>query len=171
MHVHMIVAMTPDRVIGKGNRLPWSQIPSDTQRFRRLTMGHPCIMGSQTFFGILNMLKWPLDGRTSIVLTSRHTRKVEDNGGIAVSSPEIALKVAQQFPQDPFVIGGSKVYEQFLPLTDRLHVTNVQAKLEGDAYFPDINLAKWGTLVEALTLGKHNLVDSHHTSYAVFARH
>ena len=170
MQVHLIVAMTPEGVIGKDNQLPW-EIPSDLKRFRRLTLGHPVIMGATTFLGIVERLGHPLEGRMNLVLTSKRTREVQTRGGIAVPSPEKALAIAQnQHPRDPFVIGGASIYERFLPHCDILHLTTVQTKLEGDARFPDLNLRKWKPPMETVALTLQDPKDQHPTSYAEYHR-
>lgn len=169
MPLQMIVAMTQDRVIGHKGRMPW-RLLSDLRRFRKVTNGHPLIMGATTFFGIIEILGGPLDGRPNIVLSRGHTRAVEDNGGIAASSPEAALAVARRYPEEAFVIGGAQVYDRFLPLTRILHVTHVQGDIEGDTWFPEINLHAWGPPTESLGLKVQDPSDSHPTSYAVYRR-
>jgi dihydrofolate reductase len=135
--IALIAAVGRDRVIGSEGRLPWS-IPEDLRRFRALTLGTPVIMGRRTFSSIGR----PLDGRTNIVLTRRPDLTAA--GIVVARSIEEALTTARGDPGDPInVIGGAEVYEQFLPLADRLELTMVAAGPKGDAFFPEWEPAQW----------------------------
>ncbi|WP_018467535.1 dihydrofolate reductase [Calidithermus timidus] len=141
----LVVAMAENRVIGRGNALPW-RLPGDLKRFRRLTMGHPVIMGRKTYESIGK----PLPGRTNIVVT--RTPGYSAPGCTVVGSLEAALKAADGAPHQPpehretFVIGGAELYAQALPLARRIHLTLVHAELEGDAFFPEFDLGEWREL-------------------------
>ncbi len=122
------------RVIGRKNKLLWP-IPDDLKRFKELTMGHPVIMGRKTFESILSSLKKPLPGRTNIVVT--RDVKWNHEGVVAANSIEDAIKKASELDtEEIFVMGGAQIYEQSLPLLNRLYVTLIDADEEGDAYFP-----------------------------------
>jgi len=138
--VALIWAMARNRVIGHHNALPW-HLPADMKHFRELTTGHPVIMGRKTF----ESLGRPLPNRTNIVITS--DRNYAPQGCFVAHSLDEALAMAAPSvpPDDPeiFVIGGEKLYVQMLPRADRLYMTLVETDAEGDAWFPEIDLASW----------------------------
>ena len=160
--------------IGYRNRLPWPPIFSDIRRFRELTTGHPVIMGMNTFAGIVEMLGHPLKGRENIVLTLRHTREVEDGGGVAVPSTKAALEVAERGGTEAFVIGGTRVYEEMLPHVNTLHITTVhpyEGTINGDVLFPIVpSLAMGWRIAEHLATRLYDPADSYPTSYTKYMR-
>ncbi|WP_237067588.1 dihydrofolate reductase [Microbulbifer guangxiensis] len=133
--IAMIAAMAQNRTIGRDNTLPW-RISGDLKFFKRVTMSKPVIMGRKTFESIGR----PLPGRTNIVITRNPEWRAE--GVTAVSSLEEALVVARQSAADSgaeevMVIGGAEIYRQALPMARRLYITEVEAQVEGDAFFPE----------------------------------
>lgn len=137
----LIVAMAANRVIGIENDLPW-HLPADLQRFKSLTMGKPVIMGRKTFQSIEARLKKPLPGRPNIVISG--------NGfsypGVDVYSDlESAIEETRyEFPQSEImVIGGASIYEQALPLVDKMYLTIIYQDVRGDAKFPDYHMTDW----------------------------
>ena len=141
----IVVAMAQNGVIGINNDLPW-HIPADLKRFKALTVGKPVIMGRKTFDSIFARLKKPLPDRPNIVIS----RSGFSHDGVTVfADVKTALKeIAQKYPDDEImVIGGASIYEQTLPLTDKLYLTVIEKDYDGDAYFPDINPNEW-TLVQ-----------------------
>lgn len=128
----LIVAMTENRVIGVDNRLPWS-IPEDLKRFKKITLGHPIVMGRKTYESIGKVLP----GRTNIVITRERAYRVE--GGAVCHSLEEALEWARRSPgaDEVFVIGGAEIFRIALPYATRLYLTEVKWPFEGDTYFPD----------------------------------
>jgi dihydrofolate reductase len=141
--IALIWAMARNRVIGRENTLPW-RLPADMQHFRRLTLGHPVLMGRKTF----QSLPGPLQGRTNVVI-SRDPAFVAP-GCLVAQTIDAAVQLAASRLQsgDPrlFVIGGGDLYAQMLPRADLLYVTLVDADLEGDARFPDIDWSEWREL-------------------------
>ncbi|MDE2213138.1 MAG: dihydrofolate reductase [Patescibacteria group bacterium] len=132
--VSMVAAIGKNRVLGKGGGLLW-HIPEDLKRFKRLTLGHPIIMGRKTFESIAPYLKGPLPGRTNIVLTRDPTWGYE--GVFTCKSLEEALKKAGEFTNEEiFIGGGGELYTQALPYADKLYLTIVKDEKEGDAFFP-----------------------------------
>lgn len=121
------------RVIGAANKLLW-YIPEDLKRFKRLTSGHPVIMGRKTFESILSILGKPLPNRTNIVITRNDTYDAQ--GAEVVTSFEEALARGNEMDEEVFIIGGQQIYEQALPYTDRLYLTLVHSDSDGDAWFP-----------------------------------
>lgn len=122
------------RAIGQDNGLIW-HVPDDMKRFKKLTLGHPVIMGRKTFESIVAILGKPLPGRTNIVLTRdplyRH------DGAVTVASLEEAFDQAlREHPKEIHIGGGAELYRQALPLTDRLHITWFFDDTPGDTTFP-----------------------------------
>ncbi|MBI4021786.1 MAG: dihydrofolate reductase [Candidatus Andersenbacteria bacterium] len=133
--IHMIVAMTRDRVIGKRGSLPW-KLKGDLPRFRRLTLGKVVIMGRRTYDSIGR----PLPGRHNIVLDYER----QPLPGVTVcGSVEEALALARALSTDIFVIGGASVYAQMLPLVEWLHISHVRHDYSGDVYFPLYEPRDW----------------------------
>jgi len=137
--VSIIVAASTNNVIGAGGKLPW-KIPDDLKRFKRLTMGKPIVMGRLTFDSIGR----PLPGRQNIVITRQPGFVAR--GSDVVDSPAAALRAAAD-ADEVMIIGGSQIYDLFLPTADRIYLTRVHAEIDGDACFPDIDDNEW-TLVE-----------------------
>lgn len=132
----IVVAMSRlGRAIGNKNQLLW-HIPEDMKRFKALTLGHPIIMGKNTFESILKILGKPLPGRTNIVLTRDTTYQYE---GVTVAhSLEEALAIAKaESPSEIHIGGGAALYKEALPLVSRLHVTWVNGDPVADTWFPD----------------------------------
>ena len=137
MVISIIAAIAKNRVIGKDNKLPWN-LPADLQHFKELTLGKPIIMGQKTFESIGRALP----GRTNIVLT--RDKNFKPDGCIAVYSIDESLKAAGECDcQEVMVIGGAIVFEQFLSLTNRMYLTLIDEDFEGDAFFPEFDLADW----------------------------
>jgi len=133
MEIAIIVAMTPQGLIGKDNQIPW-HLPADLQRFKKITMGHPIIMGRKTFESLPGLLP----GRQHIVLT-RNPSYVADNCLIVTNWAQIEILVEGK----AFVIGGADMYNYALPIAKQLYTTIVHAELEGDTHFPDWNKNEW----------------------------
>jgi len=128
--VEIVVAIGKNRELGKDNKLLW-HIGDDLRRFKELTVGHPIIMGRKTYESIGR----PLPGRTNIVITRNLHFQVD--GVIVVHSLKEALETGAQYDNEKvFIIGGSQIYEQALPVTDKLYLTIISDEKEGDAYFP-----------------------------------
>ena len=135
MRIAFVVAYARGRVIGRDNALPW-KMPADMRRVRELTMGKPLIMGRRTYESIGR----PLEGRTSIVLTRDPAFRAE--GVLVARSEDEALTHAGDAPE-VIVFGGSEVFARFLPRADRLYITEIDADIEGDRTFPDIDRREW----------------------------
>jgi dihydrofolate reductase len=130
----LVAAVARDGVIGREGRLPW-RLPADLARFKRLTMGHPLIVGRKTWQSIGRALP----GRRMIVLTRDPLFRAP--GAVVAGSVEEALREAG--PGEAFVAGGQAVYEAFLPLADTLALTHVDGEFPGDARFPPIPPEEW----------------------------
>ncbi len=128
MKISMIVAMGKNRVIGIDNKMPW-HLPADLQWFKKTTLGSPIIMGRKTYDSIGR----PLPGRLNIIL-SRNT-DLEIEGCTVVNTLSDALDAANG-ADEVFITGGAHLYEKFLQNADCLYLTKIDAKLEGDTFFP-----------------------------------
>lgn len=122
-------------VLGKDNDLVWD-IPEDLERFRTLTREHPIIMGRKTWES-LPAERRPLPKRTNIVVTRQEG--YDAPGAVVVSSVEAAIEAAKAAPgaDEIYVIGGSGIFKDSFPYTDRLYLTLVHDESPGDVYFPD----------------------------------
>ncbi|MDO6565200.1 type 3 dihydrofolate reductase [Amphritea sp. 1_MG-2023] len=158
MHLAIIVAQAENRVIGINNNLPW-HLPEDLRYFKQVTMAKPIIMGRKTFESIGR----PLPGRTNIVISRDATFQPENVK--VVNSLEAAKALAESIctingGDEAMVIGGAQIYEQALPLCDRLYLTQVHAEVDGDAYFPAFNPGDWAEIGrEDFSAAEHNPYD------------
>ena len=134
--VSIVVAMSAkNRAIGKKGKLLW-HIPDDLKRFKRLTIGHPVIMGRKTFESIVSILGQPLPERTNIIITRDTSYRA--SGCIVVHSLENALKEARVIENEEiFIGGGSEIYALALPFVDKLYITLVEREPLADSFFPD----------------------------------
>jgi dihydrofolate reductase len=148
MKLCLIVAVSRNGVIGRDNQLPW-HLPEDLKFFKSVTMGKPILMGRKTFESIGR----PLPGRTNIVI-SRDPQW--DSAGVEVAqSLEAALQLGREAchaagAEEIMVIGGEQIYRMSLPLADRLYLTQVDAEIEGDAYFPVVDFDDWRQVSEVI---------------------
>ena len=133
--ISIIVAASTNNVIGADGELPW-KISDDLKRFKALTMGKPIVMGRLTWESIGR----PLPGRQNIVITRQAGFLAA--GCDVVASPAAALAIAGDAPEI-MIIGGSQIYDLFLPKAGRLHMTRVQTEIDGDAFFPEVSESDW----------------------------
>ena len=136
MYISLIWAMDENGLIGVDNSLPW-KLPVDMQWFRKNTLGKPIVMGRKTFESFGGR---PLPQRPNIVVTRDQNYRAE--GAMIAHSIEDAIQTAGDV-EELMVIGGSSFYEQMLPWADRLYVTRVHGKFEGDAWFPEVDWSLW----------------------------
>ena len=134
--ISLIVAMGTGRVIGCEGEIPW-HLPADLAHFKKTTMGSPIVMGRKTFESIGR----PLPGRRNLVLSrSGFSAK----GVECFSSVEEVLTACEREKDvDIFVIGGGEIYSLFLPLAQKIHLTEVEGDFPGDAYFPPLDTDGW----------------------------
>ncbi|RYY39930.1 MAG: dihydrofolate reductase [Chitinophagaceae bacterium] len=132
MMLSLLVAAAQDNVIGKDNQLPW-HLPGDLKYFKNLTWGMPILMGRKTFESIGK----PLPGRHSIVIT-RNTGWSHP-GVEVVHSVEAAVEAAQQRQvKELFLIGGAEIFRAALPKAQRVYLTRIYQRYDGDAFFPEL---------------------------------
>ena len=138
MMISIIAAVAENNVIGRENKLIW-HLPKDLKHFKETTTGHYIIQGRKTFesFGK------PLPNRTTVIITRNQNYKVD--GCIVVNSLQEALDIAIN-ESEVFIIGGGKIYEQAMPIADRIYLTKVHHSFEGDTFFPEINMNEWNEI-------------------------
>ncbi len=139
--ISIIVAVADNNGIGKGNDL-LTHISNDLKRFKKITSGHPVVMGRNTWDSLPFK---PLPKRKNVVLTSREGSVFE--GALTVHSIEEALAACPE-NEESFIMGGAQVYKQFLPIADKLYLTRIYKDLEADTFFPEIDLNEWEVIEE-----------------------
>ena len=133
--IYLVVAVAANGIIGANGRLPW-HLPEDLKHFKRLTMGHPVVMGRRTW----ESLKGPLPGRENIVVTT-NPDYAAPGAAIATSlSGALALCAGESVA---FVIGGSRLFAESLPMADGLVVTEIHKDFEGDTWMPEYDRSRW----------------------------
>jgi dihydrofolate reductase len=141
MEIVLLVAVADNGVIGSRGTIPW-RLKADQQRLKMMTMGKPVVMGRKTFLS----LRRPLAGRTNIVVT--RDASFRGPGAVATTSFADARAVAtgdalRRLATEIAVIGGAEIYAQWMDIADRLEVTEVHARPEGDTRFAAIDPADW----------------------------
>jgi dihydrofolate reductase len=131
--ISFVVAMDEKLAIGKDNDLPW-YLPNDLKHFKKTTMGKPIVMGRKTYESIGK----PLPGRENIVVTRDQSYVAE--GTTIVHSVDEVLKMNAE---EICVIGGSEIFKQFLPVADRLYITEIHHTFVADTFFPELNDDEW----------------------------
>jgi dihydrofolate reductase len=132
MLISSIVAMASNRVIGNRGAIPW-KIPGEQKMFKEITIGHTVIMGRKTYESIGR----PLPGRTNIVITRQADYPAD--GCIVVHDLDSALQSCPPDENEVFICGGGQLYQESLPLTDRIYLTLLPREVSGDTYFPEIS--------------------------------
>jgi dihydrofolate reductase len=140
--VVLVAAVAENGVIGRDGDMPWHH-PEDLAHFKETTMGHPVVLGRVTYESIADRLGGPLPGRTNVVLSTRDLDLPD--GAVQARSVDDALAVASDAPggDTVYVAGGATVYEAFLPLADRLVITEIHSAPEGDTHFPAVDWDHW----------------------------
>jgi dihydrofolate reductase len=135
MRLYLVAAVAANGIIGADGKLPW-RIPGELKHFKRLTMGHPLIMGRKTW----ESLKGPLPGRENIVVTSDPDYRAP--GAAVASSLEAAIALCAG-ESLAFVIGGTQLFRDSLPLADGMVLTEIHRDYAGDTWFPDWDRSQW----------------------------
>ena len=138
MKISLIAAFAEEGVIGKDGKIPWT-LKEDLKHFRHKTEGCSVVMGRKTYESIGR----PLPNRLNIVMT-KNPKMLE--GVKEVSSRKEALEIASTYSNEVFIIGGEKIYEEFLPMATKMYLTKIDIKTKGDAFFPKWNVNDWEEL-------------------------
>ena len=137
MRVSIVVAVAENGVIGRDGDLPW-KISADLKHFKKVTMGHPVIMGRKTW----ESLPYPLPGRRNIVVTRNGDAVFE--GADTVTTIEHALEICRDDgAEKAMIIGGGQIYAEIIPDADVIELTEVHAHVDGDTLFPEIDPDFW----------------------------
>jgi len=141
--------MSQNYVIGIKNKLPW-HISADLKNFKKITLGHPVIMGRKTYDSIGK----PLKDRDNIVISRDNSLKI-DHVEVVDSLEKAVFKTADS--PEVFIIGGQQIYQIALPLATHMYVTKVDGNFEGDAYFPDYIQEEWREVAREDLITENNL--------------
>ena len=142
MITSIIVAASENNVIGKDNRLPW-HLPADLKYFKNTTWAMPIIMGRRTFESIGK----PLPGRHNVVITRNKDYKAE--GTTVVSNLGDAVKAAESNDvNELFIIGGAELFNSTIDQAQRIYLTRVHVKIDGDVFFPELDMENWKLVSE-----------------------
>ena len=158
MNISIIVAMSKNRVIGKNNTMPW-HLSDDLKNFKYVTTGKTVIMGSLTYESIGK----PLPNRKNIVLS----RNLKNSDVIVLDKLEHAIEESKE-ENEVFIIGGQDIYNQTVGMASKIYLTTINENLQGDKYFPEIDLTNW-TLVSTKNYQK-NENNSHDFRSEVFIK-
>lgn len=138
--ISYFVAMDQNRVIGKDNDLPW-KLPADLAYFKKKTTGHTIIMGRKTYESIGR----PLPNRKNVILT--RDKQFSAKGCMIIHSIDDALSLMNENEEEEyFIIGGSDLFQAFLPYVERMYITFIHEQFEGDTFFPEVDLSHWKLL-------------------------
>lgn len=154
MIVSAIAALSKNRVIGKNNDLPW-KLPDDMRFFMETTKGHHVVMGRRNYDSLHEKYK-PLPQRTNIVITRQ--QGLQAPGCVVMHAVEPALDLARKNGEEEcFIIGGAEIYQLAMPYTTRLYMTEIDAVIDGDTFFPEYEKSDWKEISR-----KHHASDQRH---------
>lgn len=155
MTISCIVATAHNNVIGKDNDIPW-YLPADLQYFKKTTLNHHIIMGRNCYASIGK----PLPKRTNVIVT-RDPYFISSNCLVARSIPEAIHMAHENGETEAFIIGGGQIYTQSMDLCDKLYLTEVDLTVDGDIFFPPLDMNQW----ELISEEKHNKDDKNDFDY------
>nr|AIA10746.1 dihydrofolate reductase [uncultured bacterium] len=165
MEIVLVVAVAENGVIGAGGTIPW-RLKSDMQRLKAMTMGKPIVMGRKTFE---SLPRGALPGRTNIVVTRDAAWRAA--GAVVTHSFTDAKAIAtgdalRRFATEIAVIGGAEIYVQWMDSADRLEITEVHARPDGDTHFPAVDPAAWEEVARVRNpAGSQDSVDFSYVTY------
>lgn len=183
--ISIIAARAANNVIGDNNKLPW-HLPEDLKWFKAKTEKRPVIMGLNTFFSILALLKRPLPNRPNFVLSTKKRSEIieliESNPLYGIpdfeqsvfsktthchTSLESAIRAAEMINTEAFIIGGARVYEEALPYASRIYLTEIQQGFKGNVFFPSFNQDEWHLIpnIEDNRVRTFNNIDYYFATY------
>lgn len=150
--IEMVACMDGGNGIGKNNKLPW-HLPEDLQHFRQLTEKQTIVMGRHTFDSIGRVLP----NRQTIILTTDYFYHAPDDV-LVMHSLEEVLQLANKRKKPLMIVGGAKVYQEFLPYAKVLHLTHIVERFDCDAFFPNVETEEW-KLIEPPQEGKSGSIN------------
>lgn len=154
MKISMIAAMSKNRVIGKDNDLPW-HLPDDFRFFKEKTKGHHVLMGRKNFESLPHRFR-PLPDRVNMILTRKNDLKLP--GTLIFNSlPEAIQHASGNNEKELFIIGGGEIYEMALPFAEEIYLTEIDASIDGDTFFPELDAKNWKEMSR-----KHHPEDEKH---------
>lgn len=159
--ISFIVAMDKNRIIGKNNQLPW-HLPADLKFFKKVTMGHPIVMGRKTFESIGK----PLPGRENIIVTRNSSYLA--HGCSVFHSLEELIKWSKEKEEEVFFIGGAELFKETFPYADRLYITMIDHEFDGDTYFPEFEESMWKRT--STEVGEKDEKNPYHYSFNIYER-
>jgi dihydrofolate reductase len=167
LQIAFVVAVAENGVIGRDNAMPW-HLRSDLQRFKKITLNRPVIMGRKTFASIGKALP----GRTNIVVTRDKTFQAPDI--VVANSLKAAHDIARgdalrRFVTDIMVIGGAELFSQWMHMADRLEITEVHATPDGDTFLAPVQAKEWEEVARVRHAKGEN--DTADFSYVTYKRH
>jgi dihydrofolate reductase len=152
--ISLIAAVSKNHVIGKNNDLPWN-LPDDMKFFMNTTKAHHCIMGRKNYESIPEKFR-PLPNRTNIVVTRQ--KDFQAPGCIVVNAIDKGLTIARENGEaETFIIGGAEIYRSTMEQTNRMYLTEIDAVIEGDTYFPEFDKKIWKEIKR-----QHHVADERH---------
>ncbi|MES2168724.1 MAG: dihydrofolate reductase [Pseudomonadota bacterium] len=167
LQIVFVVAVAENDVIGRDNAMPW-HLKSDLRRFKAITLNRPVIMGRKTYASIGR----PLPGRTNIVVT--RDKAFQAPGVVVATSLDAAHDIARgdalrRFVTEIMVIGGAEIFAQWLKKADRLEITEVHDKPDGDTFLKPVDPAEWAEIART----RHSKADGDTAdfSYVTYKRH
>lgn len=159
--ISFIFAMDENMAIGKNNQLPW-RLPEDLKFFKRVTMGHPVVMGRKTFESIGKILP----GRENIIIT----RNREFHGGDfkVFYSVQDFVEYTRNKDEEFFVIGGAEIFKETFDFVDRLYITHIHESFAGDTFFPKYDLLDWK--IQSCEKGPKNEQNPYEYEFCIYER-
>ena len=142
MQISCIVAVANNNVIGKNNDIPW-YLPADLKYFKKRTIDHHIIMGRNCY----NSIGKPLPKRTNVILT-RDPFYISSSCLVAHSIEEALTMAFDNGEKEAFIIGGGEIYKESMHFWDKLYLTEVDLEIEGDIFFPEIDMKEWKLISE-----------------------
>lgn len=140
MKISLIAAVAANGVIGRNNDLPW-HLPDDMKFFMETTKGHYVVLGRKNYESLPPKYK-PLPNRTNIIVTRQ--KNFDAPGCLVVHTIDEAIALARDNgEQEAMIIGGAEIYKLALPSADRLYLTEIKAKVDGDVRFPYFDRGEW----------------------------
>jgi dihydrofolate reductase len=146
MHISLIAAMTPSRVIGNKGMIPWQRVPADMKHLKELAAGKTLILGSETMRSMIRYKSPLLLSCPVIVLTRKSVEEFREAGFHTAASLEQALSLLQDAnASEVCILGGGQVYEEALTksIVSTIHLTLIEAEVEGDTFFPELSPEAW----------------------------